>query len=81
MPDFQVGDVLIKTEKGFVVKRVGERQARSPIPKGAIGVVEEGPYCSGIFDYHKEVPVQFESDLDDLPETLGVPYGLLEFAD
>lgn len=47
---------------------------------GMIGTVNEGAYCSGIFDYARECPVQFDPE-EDLPETLGVPWEILEFAD
>lgn len=47
---------------------------------GMMGTVGEGAYCGGIFDYTRECPVQF-SPKESLPETLGVPWGILEFAD
>ena len=47
---------------------------------GMTGTVNEGAYCGGIFDYTQECPVQFDPK-KELPETLGVPWGILEFAD
>lgn len=47
---------------------------------GMVGMVNEGPYCGGIFDYSRECPVQFDPK-KELPETLGVPWEILEFAD
>ena len=48
------------------------------LPIGLTGIVGEGAYCSAIIDYTCECPIQFNKD--DLPETLGVPWGVLEFA-
>ena len=44
-------------------------------------MVEVGAYCSGMFDYAIEYPVQFGIDDPMFPKTLGVPWGILEFDD
>ena len=49
------------------------------VPDQTIGIVEEGPYIHGIFDYTKECPVQFGIKNPNIAETLGVPWKLLEF--
>jgi len=48
------------------------------VPALTVGVIKEGPYCSGIFDYNKECPVQFGIENPYIAETLGVPWELLE---
>ena len=45
---------------------------------GLTGTVNEGAYCGGIFDYTRECPVQF-SPKSKLPETIDVPWRVLEF--
>ncbi len=79
--DLQPGDVLQIRERKSTIKRVGPRKPKPVVPAGTVGVVEEGPYCSGIFNYEKECPVQFGLKNAMIAETLGVPWELIEFAD
>ena len=76
----QPGDIISTSEKGMKIEKSQPRLPKPKIPAGTIGVVEEGSYCGGIFDYNKECPVQFGIDDPMVPETLGVPWELLEFA-
>ena len=54
------------------------------IKKGSEGTIAEGPYSSGIYDYDKEWPVQFDMFSKgvrgyDKQFTKGIPHELLEF--
>ena len=74
-PRFSVGD---KIDLGTgSVTRVAPDPPPVFVPIGTIGVVAEGPYSSGIFDYSRECPVQFEGN-GDWPKTLGTPWEFLE---
>lgn len=78
--NFGISSALIKeAQRGHT-----EEKSLSIIPKGSEGTVSEGPYCSGIFDYSKEWPVQFDQFRDHGDAirgkgfTVGVPPALLE---
>ena len=48
------------------------------VPAGTVGKVEPG-YSLSIYNLKVEWPIQFNiKDDDEIPETLGVPKGLLE---
>ena len=55
------------------------------VPKGAIGVIKQGIYCGGLFNYSIEWPVQFEMFKNDGVKgyssdyTVGVPHEIIEF--
>lgn len=75
----QAGDKLITDGDGEMgVQQVGPRRKRLPVPVGSQGTVAEGSYCGGLFDYAKECPVQFDDPPEGTPDTLGVPWELLE---
>jgi len=79
--DLQPGDEITIRKGKLKTKKAGPRKPAPVVPTGTVGVVKEGPYCSGIFDYDKECPVQFGLKNPMIAETLGVPWRLLEFAD
>jgi len=79
-PDkLQVGDTIDKVDGRLEIHRNEPRLPNPTIPAGSVGIVEEGPYCSGIFDYRQERPVKFENHKElGIAEYLGVPTELLE---
>ena len=79
--DLQPGDELVSSGGEMEIQRKAQRRPEPVIPVGSIGTVKEGAYCSGIFDYTQECPVQFGINDPMVPQTLGVPWELLEFAD
>lgn len=79
--DLQPGDKLVINDEKLEVHRDEPRRQNPIIAAGSVGIVEEGPYCSGIFDYTRECPVQFEVNDPMIPKTLGIPWELLEFAE
>lgn len=77
----QPGDEFHTGEDGkgeFVHK--GRRLPPSIISKNSIGIINEGPYSSGLYDYVVECPVQFGLNNPRIPQTIGIPWELLEFA-
>ncbi len=72
--------------KGFSLSN--DMGTKTFIPKGEEGTVAEGPYSSGIFDYDKEIPVQFDMFRRDggvkgysEDFTIGVPREILEIVE
>jgi len=49
------------------------------LPAGSTGIVEEGPYCSGTFDWSKERPVKFNNYEElGIATYVAIPTELLE---
>lgn len=70
-PGYPPMDSLVRVTKDVEIQ--GHR-----LTSKMMGVVGESAYCSVIIDHIYECPVQFNKE--GLPETLGVPWGVLEFA-
>jgi hypothetical protein len=58
------------------------------LPKGSEGIIAEGPYSGGLFDYGQEWPVQFDKFSKgegvrgySKTFTIGIPHELLEFVE
>ncbi|TES95181.1 hypothetical protein E3J85_02330 [Patescibacteria group bacterium] len=79
-PDkLQVGDTIDKVDGRLEIHRNGPRLPNPTIPASSVGIVEEGLYCSGIFDYSRERPVKFENYEElGIAMYFGVPTELLE---
>jgi hypothetical protein len=77
--DLQPGDSLDIYKHKVKIYRQEPRRSNPIIPTGSIGLVEEGPYCGGIFDYSKETPVKFENHEElGIAVYQGIPTELLE---
>jgi len=79
--DLQPGDEIVSSGGKMSVRRGAHVHSVPVIPADSVGEVQEGPYCSGVFDYTRECPVQFDINDPMVPKTLGVPWELLEFVD
>lgn len=70
--DYDLDKDSLWARNGRVDNPIGTRI----IPKGVIGIVAEGPYSRGVYDYANEWPVQFA--LSNIPMITGTPIEILE---
>lgn len=77
--DLQPGDSIEFGNGLTTIHRTEPRLTTPTVPQGTEGTVGEGPYSGGCFDYRVECPVIWDFKHPMIPETLGIPWRLIEF--